>query len=217
MESVREAMKRGADRIHSRGRMVSMGDYCRAIKRFSGVIDKVRGVTGRTIEGKDDPACLSFVLLMKDYAEGSFSFHRIEAELKNYLLSRCEVTVAPERLQIVEPVFVEVSVSVWTEVMNVDQSFEILQEIRGVLERYLDPVKGGAEAEASGWEIGVLPKKSQILMQLAFLKNQALIRKTSITAKYTDWEGTHETAWENLRVTPFMVCKSGEHHVHIMH
>ncbi|MCR5503798.1 MAG: hypothetical protein K6F53_12405 [Lachnospiraceae bacterium] len=215
METVQQALLRGADRIHSRGRLVSMGDFKRAILRYSGVIDKVGGVTGLTTDGREDPAELTFVLLMKDYADGSFSFHRIEAALTHYLLSACEITVAPQRLHIVEPIFVEVSVNVWTQVMNMDDSFEVQNQIRDTLNRYLNPVSGGSDG--SGWEIGVMPKRSQIQMQISAMKCQALIKKTSITARFTDWNGDHEMNYGELTVNPFMVCVPGEHQVHILY
>ena len=101
--------------------------------------------------------------------------------------------------------------------MKVDDSFEVQNTIRDTLGRYLNPVNGGTEEDAEGWEIGMMPKRAQILMQLATLKNQALIRKTSITAKYTDNEGEHEIDYDDLVVSPFMVCMSGEHHVHILY
>ncbi|MBQ7680055.1 MAG: hypothetical protein IJT34_09435, partial [Butyrivibrio sp.] len=120
METVQQALQRGADTFYSRDRMVSMRDYERAILRYNGVIDKVRGIAGQTIDGRENPAELSFVLLMKDHADGAFSFHRIEARLRQYLLERSEITLAPARLHIVEPIFVRISVSVWTEVMRLD-------------------------------------------------------------------------------------------------
>ncbi len=215
METVQEALIRGSHIINSRGRMVSMSDYKRAILGFSGVIDKVSGITGITIDGRDNPAEISFVLLMKDFADGSFSFHRIESALKKFLLSACEITVAPKRLHIVEPIFVAVSVSVWTEVMDLNDSFEVQNQIRDTLNNYLNPVSDGVDSD--GWEIGIMPKKSQILLQLQTLKNQALIRKVSITAAYTDEKGDHETDYDELPVNPFMVCVSGVHQVHILY
>ncbi len=216
METVSEALKRGADMIFSRGRLVSAGDYERAILGYSGVIDKVSVIPGLVKDGREDPSVLSLVLLMKDYKEGSFSFHRLEAELQKNILSRCELSVRPEKLFIVEPVFVFVSVTVWTEVMDMDDSFEVQNHIREVLENYFDPVSGGGDAK-KGWPIGTMPKKPQILMQLAGIKKQAQIRKTSITVKYTDYEGEHECDYESLNVTPFMSCRSGVHQVNILY
>lgn len=215
METVPQALQRGADRIHSSNRCVSMNDYKRAILRFSTVIDKVACVPGMTVEGRENPAELSFVLLMKDYADGSFSFHRIMAPVKRYLLKQCEMTVPEERLHVVEPIFVEISVAVWLEVMDMDDSFDVQNNIMDTLKRYLDPVNGGGE-DGEGWEIGTMPKKTQLLLQLNGLKNQALIRKTSITARYTDNDGEHETDFDDLKLRPFMVCKSGAHQVNII-
>ncbi len=151
---------------------------------------------------------------MKDYAEGSFSFHRIEAQLLKHLIANSEISILSTKLHIVEPVFVSVQVTVWTELMYMDDSFEVQNSIRNVLDVYFDPVKGGM---GNGWEIGTMPKKPQILMQLAGVKNQALIKKTSITVNYTDYEGEHEMDYDSLKVTPFMVCKSGKHQVNILY
>ncbi|MCR5251309.1 MAG: hypothetical protein K6E50_11945 [Lachnospiraceae bacterium] len=216
METVQEALLRGADRINSRNRCVSLSDYKRAILSYSSVIDKVSGVMGRTIDGREDPAELSLVLLMRDHGDGSFSFHRLEEPLRHYLLERCEITVVPSRLHIVEPIFAAVSVSVWLEVADMDNAFELQSSIREILERYLDPVNGGGES-ADGWEIGVMPKKTQILMQLAGIRKQALIRKTSITVNFTDHEGEHEVDYDALKAGPFMVCCSGRHTINILY
>ncbi|MBR3307536.1 MAG: hypothetical protein IKI75_09850 [Lachnospiraceae bacterium] len=216
METVQEALMRGADRIYSRGRCVTENDYRRAILRFSGMIDKVSCIPGITVDGRTNAAELSFALLMKDHGEGSYSFHRLEAALKKYLLDICEITVAPHRLHIVEPIFVAVSVTAWIQVMDMDDSFEVQTGIKEILDSYLDPVNGGGE-EHLGWEIGTMPKKTQILLQLAGLKNQALIRKTSVTVRYSDYQGEHEMDYEDLVPGPFMVVKSGTHTVNILY
>ena len=214
METVSEALIRGADKICSRDRLVTASDYRKAILRFSGIIDKVSIIPGLTKDNKEDASELSIVLLMKDYYEGSFSFHRIEAQLLKYLIANSEISILTTKLHIVEPVFVSVQVTVWTEVMDMDDSFEVQNSIREVLDTYFDPVKGGM---GNGWEIGTMPKKPQILMQLAGVKKQALIKKTSITVNYTDYEGEHEMDYDSLKVTPFMVCKSGKHQVNILY
>ena len=77
-------------------------------------------------------------------------------------------------------------------------------------------MNGGGE-DGEGWEIGTMPKKTQLLLQLNGLKNQALIRKTSITVRYTDNDGEHETDYDDLKLRPFMVSKSGTHQVNIIY
>ena len=53
-------------------------------------------------------------------------------------------------------------------------------------------------------------------MKLNVLKSKAIVKKMVVTASYSDENGYHEMDLEDVRTTPFMVCRSGAHHVHIM-
>ena len=211
LESIASALQRGAAEMHARGRLVSAGDYLSYIMNYSDTIERAAVCVGETIEGTKDPADVSLILLMKDCAEGSFSFHRIAAGLKQYLLSICELTIPDERLHIVEPIFVDISVSVWVKLDSIDDSFEVQAEIRKALDEWLDPVSHKGH---DGWEIGVLPKASQVLMHLNAARNLALVQRIALIAHYTDAEGEHETDVEGLTASPFMVCRSGKHQVY---
>lgn len=206
IESVDSALRRGANILSSRRRLISLKDYEREILAYSDNIEKLACVAG---EGRD----ITFVLLMKDYRSGSYSFHNIASELKKHLLKSCELMIAPDELCLTEPVFVSISVDVWAEIADMDDGFEIQNRFRSCLDGYLDPVKRGTE---SGWEIGVLPKKSQIRMKLNSIKANASVRRIAVTASYTDREGTHEADPDDIAATPFMVTRSGEHRIHIM-
>ena len=61
----------------------------------------------------------------------------------------------------------------------------------------------------------MIPKKSQIQMKLGALRSHAVIRNISVIAHYVDKDGEHETDIADLRVSPFMVVRSGEHRVNI--
>lgn len=213
VESLENALHRGANILHSRRRLVSMEDYKREILSFSDSIDKVKCVTGHTIRGEKDQNAVSFIILLKDYAAGSLSFHGIASTLKKHLLEACELTIAPKDLHIVEPVFVKISVDVWAEVLHMDDSFEIQNILQDILEQYLNPI---SNSHGVGWEIGIIPKRAQLLMKLNVLKKKALIKKMVVTAKYTDYTGEHEVDLEDLKENPFFVCTSGKHRVNIM-
>ncbi|MBR3538651.1 MAG: hypothetical protein IKN79_06230 [Eubacterium sp.] len=212
METVPEAFRRGANLLSSRGRLVSDKDYIYTILEYSDNIDAAACVTGETVDGRHKPQYLSFVLLMKDYLEGSFSFHRIAGPLKEYLLDHSPVTISPDHVFVVEPIFVSVSVSVWASVKDEEASFETQNEIIDMMKDYFNPVvhKGG-----SNWTIGVIPKKAQIMMKLGTLKNRAVIKKTVITVHYVDKDGEHTQDIDDVRVSPFMVVRSGDHKVYI--
>lgn len=212
LETLDHAMLRGAGMMNSRNKLVSETDYIRHIMEFSDSIDRARVVVGQTIDGINDPSDISIVLLMKDYADGAFSFHRISSLIKKDLLEHCELTVSEEHLHIVEPIFVEISVNVWATCMNMDDSFEVLSEVKGVLTDYLNPT---STATNDGWDIGVIPKESQLLMRLGVLRSRAIIRRVTMIGRFVDSTGEHELDTRDIEVSPFMVIKSGEHKVYI--
>ncbi|MBP5606859.1 MAG: hypothetical protein J6X66_01145 [Lachnospiraceae bacterium] len=214
IESIDNALERGAGILSSRNRLVSMEDYKRAILSYSDAIDQVSGIAGMTPDGKDDPAQICFMLLMRDHEEGSFAFHRIMGGLKEELLSHCELTLNPDKLLLMEPIYVDISVNVWVDVVSLDDSFEIQGMLYDSLREYLDPLGYGS---GGGWKIGSMPRKPQILMRLDVLKSRAVVKKSVMIARYTDAEGEHETDLSELKVTPFMIPRSGDHKVHILY
>lgn len=212
IEDLENALERGASILSSRNRIVSMDDFTRSILAYSDTIDQVAGIVGETADGKIDDAAVTFVLLMKDFGEGSYTFHRIVAGLKEYILERCELTVTPEKLQIIEPIYVDISVSVWANIVQMDDSFEIQAMLQESLKDYLDPL---GYDRGRGWKIGTMPKKSQLMMRLNILKSRAVVKKAVMIASYTDHSGYHEVDLNDLKLTPFMICRSGNHEIHI--
>ncbi|MCR5773933.1 MAG: hypothetical protein K6G42_02490 [Lachnospiraceae bacterium] len=214
METTAEALRRGANLIYGRGRLVSTSDYIFTILDFSNSIDKVGCIPGETVSGTGGPADISFVLLMKDFADGSFSFHRIAGPLKKHLTSISSMTISPDHIHIVEPIFVSISVTVWAELEDMNESFETQNLMTRTLYEYFNPV---STADSEGWQIGVIPKKSQIQMRLGTLKSKANIRNIAIIAHYVDKDGEHELDIGDLKESPFMVVHSGEHKVNIVY
>lgn len=212
METLERALARGANLISSGGRFVTEADYKNEILSFSDNIDKVSVSVGMDRDGELNEQVIYIILLMKDFAEGSVSFYRMQSELREHLLQHCELSISPEEISIEEPVFVELSVDVWVEAINIEDSFEIQNLVREALEKYLNPVAG---ENHRGWEIGVLPRKSQIMMRLNALKSKGIIRQIMVTAKYVDQNGVHEMDLDSLKAKPSMVVCSGVHKVHI--
>lgn len=213
MESIDRALQRGANILKSRRKLISTDDYVQEILNFSDAIDKVRCVAGATIDQKVRDNALTFVILLKDYEAGSYSFHNVAQMLKEHLQQHCELSIAPEDLSIVEPIFAKICVDLWVEVLHMDDGFEIQNLLRESLGEYLDPIHG---QYGQGWEIGVLPRRSQILMRLHVLKSKAVIRRLVVTVQYTDQTGAHEVDLEDMIEEPYLICVSGSHHINIL-
>ncbi len=210
LETLDHALNRCAGIMHSRYRLVSETDYTRFCREFSDSIDRTNIVIGQTIDGENNPSDISIVLLMKDYADGAFSFHRIAAALQREMLKKCEITISQENLHIVEPIFVDISVCVWAMVMDMDDAFEVQNEVKSVLSEYLDPVGTGI---GEGWDIGTLPKQTQVLMKLGVMRSKAIIQRITMIGHYVDAQGEHELDTKDIEITPFMVPRNGEHKV----
>lgn len=212
MENNERAMIRGADLISSGNRFVTEKDYLNEIISYSENIDKASIVIGTDRYGVLKPEMVYIVLLMRDYKNGPTSFYQMQMELRNHLIEHCEMTIVPEELQIEEPVFVELSVDVWAQIVNIEDSFEVSNLVTETLDEYLEPI---SFERHRGWGIGELPRKAQILIRLNALKSKAIIKQIVVTARYSDVEGYHEVDLEKIRITPFMVVTNGKHKVHI--
>lgn len=208
METVEEALRRGTTILNTRRRLITTMDYEREVLDYSHGISQVKVISGQKKDGSYDPNSVTVVLLMEDYKDGRFSFVNLRKRLKDHLTKRCELTISPTDLEVVEPLFVEVSVEAWIRVVDEDDSFEIQQRLIEMLNDYLDPVKN------NGWEIGRDVVESQIELKLNMEKGSALIRKTMITCRYRDEHGVHETELETLRGNPYAIVTSGEHKIH---
>ena len=212
IESIDSALNRGANILSGRRRLVSLKDYEREILSYSDSIEQIHCVVGVNEKNEECRDRITFVLLLKDYLEGSYSFHNLSDELKQHLLEKCEMMIQPKDLCLVEPIFVSVSVDVWLKIKEMDDGFEVQNEYKDCLERYLDAV---AREREMGWKIGTLPEKSQIRRKLNSLKAKAKVQRVAVTVSYTDAEGYHEMDLDDVKVSPFMIPKSGTHKIHL--
>lgn len=208
METTEDALRRGTAMLSSRSRLVSVTDYEREVLNFSHSICQVRIVTGSRRDGTVGDGSISVVVLMEDYKDGSSSFIHVKKRLKEHLLTRCELTVAPEQLEVVEPLYVEISVEAWIRTAEAEDHFEVQQTFVDMLTDYLDPVKNNS------WEIGGGITDNQIRLRLNQEKDSALVRRILISGRYRDREGWHETELKSLRSSPYMLVVSGQHKIH---
>lgn len=208
METVEEALRRGTTLLNSRRRLVSTMDYESETLNFSHRIAQAKVVTGQRKDGTYDPGAITLAILMDDYKEGAYSFINMRRRLKEHLLSCCELSVDSEKLEIVEPFFIEVSVEVWVKVVNVDDTFEVQQAYMKALEDYLDPILNDC------WEIGRVVSERQIELRLNMEKKEALIRKTQMTVRYKGPEGYHEEDLRSFSGNPYVLVTSGVHKIH---
>lgn len=208
METVEEALRRGTTSLNARNRLVSAQDYEREALNFSRQISQAKVIVGKKKDGRIQPGAITLVLLMEDYQDGEHSFLYIRQRLKEHLRQKCELTVPEDELDIVQPIFAEISVEAWVRVIREDDTFEVQQELKRVLEEYLDPIQN------KQWEIGRTVRKAQIELRLNMEKGRALLHRLMVTARYQDETGVHEVEPETLVDNPYIIVTSGVHKIH---
>lgn len=212
MESLDSAHRRGANLLSGRGRLVSQVDFVREVRAFSNAIDKVKCVPGVDMDGRPDPRLVTIAIMMRDYADGSYSFNGLKDRLRRQLLARSEATLESECLILSEPVYVSISLTVWAQAQDAHRSFELQTLIQEALDRYLDPLERDG---AGGWDIGVLPTQSQLGMLLHALRGPGHVIRFLATARYVDRSGTHERSLDELPANPFLIGVPGQHRIYV--
>lgn len=212
-ESLHASLQRGAGLMSSRRRLLTKMDYVREVKAGSENIDKVSCIVGETPEGTVSPEHICLVVLMKDFMDGSRSFVREAAGIREHLYSQCEMTIEKEKLSVVQPVPVEISVELWIKSTGQEETFEIQNKLTKVIENFLNPV---SNESGPGWEIGALPDSPQILMRLHAAVRDVRIKNIMVTGSYPEKSGICERELDKLPKSPFFICKSGRHKIHIL-
>ena len=212
IESLESAHQRGANILSGRGRLVSQVDFVREVRAFSNAIDKVKCIPGLDMDGRRDPRLVTIAIMMRDYADGSYSFNGLKDRLRRQLLSRCEATLESECLILSEPVYVSISLTVWAQAEDAHRSFELQTLIQEAVDAYLDPLERDG---AGGWDIGVLPTQSQLSMLLHALRGPGRVIRFLATARYVDRSGTHERSLDELPHNPFLIGVPGQHRIYV--
>jgi hypothetical protein len=212
METLEQAHNRGGALLTSRGRLVSQMDYQREAAVFSSAVHKVRCACGRDIYGRGDDRLITVAVLMKEAGQGPAPFENIKDRMKEHLLALGAGTLEPEELVVAEPLFVELMVSVWISITNIEQSLEIQSKIAEAIRGFLDPVHGSYDGK--GWEIGSIVNQSQINMLIKSVPGAFSIDKVVLAGRYKDRGVVRETDHlEHLRNNPFILGINGEHKI----
>lgn len=209
METIDKALRRGTTILNSRRRLVSTLDYEREVLNFSSQIVQARAISGVKKDGTYDPTAITIVVLMEDFKEGPYSFMHLRNRLKEHLVSKCELTVEPDKIEIVEPLFMNISVEAWVKVISNQDAFEIQQSLIEILNNLIDPLSN------SNWDIGNMISESQIELRLNMEKGKAQLKRMMISVAYQDENGSHETSIEEIKNNPYVIPVNGTHKIHI--
>lgn len=209
METIDKALRRGTSILNARRRLVTSTDYEREVLNFSSRIMQAKAICGIKKDGSYDPGAVTIVILMEDYKDGPYSFLNMRNRIMDHIKNKCEITMNPDKIEIVEPLFMRISVDAWVQILGGEDAFEVSQSLQNILMDYIDPIK------KENWDIGSMIAESQIELRLNMEKGKALLKKLMITVAYQDEQGSHETSLGEMAGNPYVLPVNGTHHIHI--
>ena len=204
LENVYKACDRASEMISSRNRLVSEEDIALVAMSYSENVNQAACV----FEGE----ILKLVLLMDDYLNGPFSFRIIKKEMETSFVKKLPLTIGRDCFEIVEPLFVRVSLDVWIIPNEKGKEFEVVGYWTDKINRFLNPLVING---SGGWPIGTLPTDKQFNMLFNDTGNLSKVDHYQVTASFSDEEGVHNCELSRLYDNPRVVPVNGTHNIHM--
>lgn len=184
--------------MNSGRRLVSKMDYQSQICEYTDEIARMSLITER--DGAD-----TLVVLMKDFGTDSMSFERMRTRLEQTWQNRCGAAFWNEKIKIIEPSVIRVSVEVWLAGIC-EERFLYEEEIRSRLVEFFSP--------ECGWEIGRIVSRQDLERVLNQTEGNASVQYLNAVFSYRNLNGVDRWNLDEERKIPTAVCIGGEHQIH---
>ncbi|WNR44083.1 baseplate J/gp47 family protein [Paenibacillus roseipurpureus] len=211
-EKIESALERGPELLKHRNRAVSSKDYEWLAREAYPNIAKVTCIPNRNAYMQKEIGSMTLVILPKEGQQGSSTFPELKKQVERFILGRASSLVAfPERLQVIEPVYMEISVSATVAVEGMDAV--VMTEIQAIekLTRFLDPLTGNFDSK--GWAIGQPIHPSVFYALLKSIRTISHVEKLYMTVFKIEDGVRVELDVNRLPSLPHGIIVSGKHKV----
>jgi len=150
-ESTADVLERGPQTIKNRDRAVTIEDYVWLAKQASTEVHEARCLPTLNDKLEFEPGAVT-VLLVPDTDEAQpRPSQQLVRTVRDYLRKRALPIIQPT-IYIIPPQYVTVDVEAEAAPLSLEEAPLVESRIRGRLEEFLHPVRGGPEAR--GWDFG---------------------------------------------------------------
>ena len=199
--------------LRTRNRAVTNRDFQELIKQTAYGIREVKCCNHVDRFGNKQPGNVTIAILTEEYQKGSHVFYEIKKQITERLLKDSTLFPLGKTLDVIQPHFVRLNVRVWLEKENLEQAYDLQVKAKEMIQRFVEPLNGGQGLQ--GWEIGQLPRASQIIAYLRTGISGCNISKILMTAEIDGKEvPITENFYEQMK-NPFIMAVNGEHIVYI--
>lgn len=152
-ENQESAMRRGPQQLKHRGRAVTAKDFEWLAREAYPNIARVTCLANYNARVEKEIGCITLVILPQEGVGGLAAFPELKRQVERYVLQRASSMVAlPDRIQVIQPAFIEVSVTAYVAVEGMDAVVPTELAAIAKLQQFLDPLSGNYDGK--GWEIG---------------------------------------------------------------
>lgn len=210
--TLQEALRTGTKALAHRHRAVIGDDFEWITREAHPNIAKVRSLPNCNVKLEKELGALTIVVLPKNGRGQGGQFLELKRTVEERLLKASAASIAfPNRLQVIEPAYVEIGVRVTVWVRNMDEVVHVEREIEQKLEAFLDPIYGNNDGH--GWEIGARIHPSMFYALIKSVGPVMHIPQLLLEAYRLEQGGKVEWNPERLSELPHSIILSGKHRI----
>jgi hypothetical protein len=218
-ETIDKVLERGPQLIRHRNRAVTREDFEWLAKQASPSIARAKCLPNFDNTGEHKAGWVTVIIVPESEEKQPRPTLELRSRVEDYLKDQTANTVvSPERLQISEPVYVEVSVETTIVTTSIDAVPVIESEALYQLEEFLHPLTGGFEGE--GWDFGKAPCLSDFFNLLENIPDVDHVDKLEVKVKSGEKQTLSELAISpddpgEIEMPPYTLVYSGEHEIKV--
>lgn len=211
-ERIKEALNRAPGTVKTAMRAVTAEDFENLALEASRDIAKIKCLPNCDIYGKRKTGEVTLVVLPDGGDDSHFLMTGIKSNIEKYILERAPGDMNASRwLNIIRPVFIEVSVSAELLVNEMDKLIYAEKEGIRLLEEFLDPITGNYNH--SGWQIGQWFHESVFYTLLKGIEGVINIDKLNVSACLVENGIKSELDLNNFKQPPHGLITNGRHSI----
>ena len=218
-EAVEKVLERGPQLIRHRNRAVTREDFEWLARQASPSIARAKCLPNFDNKGEHRAGWVTVIIVPESEEKQPTPTLELKSRAEDYLKDHTANTVvSPERLQVSEPVYVEVSVEATIVSASIDAVPVIESETLSQLEEFLHPLTGGFEAE--GWDFGKAPCLSDFFALLENIPDVDHVRNLLVRVKSGEKQTLSELTISpdepgEIEMPPYTLVYSGEHEIKV--
>ncbi|MBD2847885.1 putative baseplate assembly protein [Paenibacillus sp. IB182496] len=213
-EPLDSALLRGPQRLKHRDRAVTAEDFEWLAREAYADLAKVKCLPNLNGLMRRELGTMTMVVLPRGGVGDNLLFPVVKRQVERHLVERMVGGAdLPAAVQVIEPAYLEVSVSAVVAVRTMEEALPTELEILEHLERFLDPEHG--HMDGRGWEIGESVHATVFHSLLKSIHAVQFVEKLYLSIAKVEHGTAEEIDPQRQRLYPHGLIVNGKHTIHV--